>query len=348
MCDVTATYSTVVAPLAELRSIHERWPQLHTVRRYELFDVHMTTLERLAHHWDEHAPAVLTVYHDWVPGHLVADELHIELAVEHGYQVMSEPGYHVGVASIEIGQHGGPEAWDVDLDERFLEEAEQQLGDQEPLGDGVRVAVLDTGGVGSFMLDMVGDEPDITKAVDAEGHGTAIIHLIRALRPKADIRPVRVLRINPGDSVHLLLGLIAVLWPGEDGQARYDVVNVSLSRQLVDECSTSLGATMAFVRALCVRQGVVPPVVAAVGNKTTGQQFGYPAALQGAIAAVALDWEGVTADYNVDVPQGTRAETAYGGTADEPFGTLRRGNDDEPLYGSSFAAALVTCRHLSF
>jgi hypothetical protein len=345
MCDLTAAYSTVVATTGVLGEVRERWAEFRAVHRFDLREAHVTTLEHLGHHWAGiDAPAVMTVHHGHVPGHLVANELQIELAVEYGYEVMSEPGYRTGVA---YPNYGAPSTWSVVLHDEPLGRARQQLALSEPLGNGARVAVLDTGDDGDFMLDMLEEKPVVTAAVDAAGHGSAICALVHALRPNAEIHPVRVLRIDPGDSTALLLGLIAVLWPDEDGKARYDAVNVSLSRQLVDECSSSLGATLAFVRALCGRHGAIPPVIAAAGNRTSGQQFGYPAALPDAIAAVALDWDGNAADYNVEVPPGILREAGYGGTREDPFGTVDNGHQQNALYGSSFAAALVTCRYLA-
>ena len=258
---------------------------------------------------------------------------------------MCEPSYGVGIASDGWqGRESDERLWDIELDDEAVQRAASQLSPDSGDGRRKRVGVIDSGATGSFMLEMVTDAlPHTARGEDEIGHGTAINSLIMALRPDAEIHPIRVLARNPGESKHLLLGLICALWPDEEGNARYDAVNVSLTRQLIDSCSTSIGRSMRFTQALCARKGTVPPVIAAVGNRTQNQQFGYPAALPDALAAVALTWDGATADYNVIAPEGTVTRSAFGGTAEMPFGRIRSNGVDTALYGSSFAAAVVTC-----
>jgi len=349
MCDLNADYSTIVGPGRVLEEVGVLWGDLRTTRRFALQEPDMVTLSRVGHHWDADAPTLLTVPHAHVPGHLIADELNSELNVERGFLTMTEPGYGVGLASAGFSPEqmfAGP--WQVDFNDEALRHAAEYLthssGEDRERN---RVAVIDSGSDGPFMIDMLEDQPNVVEGADDIGHGTAVSSLILAMKPTAEIYPIRVLRQNPGESRHLLLGLIAALWPDEDGSARYDVVNVSITRQLVDECSTSLGATLRFVHALCSKRGTIPPVVAAAGNKTAQQEFGYPAAFPDAVAAIGLDWRGNPADYNVQIPAGTNIVAAFGGTQREPYGQVQReGGEVEALYGSSFAAALISCKFL--
>ena len=308
MCDPNVDSSIVIGPGDVLGEIAESWESLRTVDRFGLYDRPLlSNLRFLGGHWGADAPAILQVAHPRVPGHIVADELTVELALLRGQPVMCEPSYGVGIASDGWqGRESDERLWDIELDDEAVQRAASQLSPDSGDGRRKRVGVIDSGATGSFMLEMVTDAlPHTARGEDEIGHGTAINSLIMALRPDAEIHPIRVLARNPGESKHLLLGLICALWPDEEGNARYDAVNVSLTRQLIDSCSTSIGRSMRFTQALCARKGTVPPVIAAVGNRTQNQQFGYPAALPDALAAVALTWDGATADYNVIAPEGT-------------------------------------------
>lgn len=62
------------------------------------------------------------------------------------------------------------------------------------------------------------------KADDLNGHGTAVIKLIKTIQPTADVHAVRVVDGNLSSSYELLCGLTYALWSDE-----FDVVNVSLA-----------------------------------------------------------------------------------------------------------------------
>lgn len=170
MCDATATHSTVVGPLSQLIQVIEIWRWLHTVHRFELGEPVLTTLERIGHHWGGDAPALLTVTHDHAPGHLVANELTIELAVERGVDVMCEPSYAIGLAGgREPWRREPPPDWRVAWDEAALSRVAESLVTAEDVGTRRRVAVIDSGADGSFMLDMVTDAPNVTDAGTSSG-----------------------------------------------------------------------------------------------------------------------------------------------------------------------------------
>ena len=103
-------------------------------------------------------------------------------------------------------------------------------------------------------------------------------------------------------STELYLALIYAMWlPG-----RFDVVNVSMSTQLVNKCETPLGLTIAAVADWCKAnsRSMGPQLVTAAGNLP--QKFGYPAAVDGAVIVEALDWQPALATYNTAVPQELR------------------------------------------
>jgi hypothetical protein len=95
---------------------------------------------------------------------------------------------------------------------------------------------------------------------------------------------------------------------------------------------------------LCQQSGrVLPTLVAAAGNTITGQSFGYPAQLPGAVVVQAWDWAGQPAGYNVTVPSTANTIYASGGEAGRPFGRITLpGGTTQDIFGTSFAAAVVT------
>jgi Subtilase family len=142
-------------------------------------------------------------------------------------------------------------------------------------------------------------------------------------------------------SASLLSALIVVLWPS----ARFDVVNISLSGNLGTPCSTAVGASLDYVIESCRRHnsGTLPIVVAAAGNYQD-MEIAYPALMRDAIVAFALDRAGRRSLYNsyVRPALAVREVEAFGGAADDCFGLIRRNGGDERIFGTSFAAAVVS------
>jgi hypothetical protein len=209
--------------------------------------------------------------------------------------------------------------------------------------------VLDTGHLSAHgaphMVDMVGGQPMAgSPAQDAHGHGTSIHDLVdhvAAIRGvNVMIESVRVVDHNLTSSYEMLCGLDYALWSGE-----FDLVNASLSANVPGGCPTMLGTSMELILAICRSNGrPTPTVVAAAGNTISKQKFGYPARLTGTVVVQAWDSPGHPAHYNVPVPPGLAPVWALGGDASpkDTFGRITRGAVVEEMFGTSYAAALVT------
>lgn len=351
MCDVNPDYTTLTGPEGELRRLVENWEEvIGPLGRLDLPRPHLHSLResQLGSQFDsEWCPAVAVIWHRGRLGHRLADALQVRLLVtsatsedHRGQAVICEPGFRLSVAT-------WTQPWPaaaVNLSPDSVARAYAAIGG----GTGHSVAVLDTGesDLGAAqMIDFVGGNPTFVAAEDKNGHGSAVSALVRALRPHASVTSVRVANERGlAESRDILLGLTFALWSG-----RYDVLNVSLTSQLAGNCATTLGRSLAFVLEMSRRRGPDPePVlVAAAGNRTSGQSLGYPALLPNALVATALDWNGQPADYSLST-SGTQVieVPAFGGTAIDPFGTVIASGDEKPLYGTSFAAAVVTASQL--
>ena len=266
----------------------------------------------------------------------VGTQLQVELMQRH-VRVLVEPVHRVAMAS---GSSAGPVGRpSISLNTEVLDVVRT---DVERGGvDGLRVGVLDTGDLLSPgpMADFVGGVARTRAADDLDGHGTAIAGIIRHLSPQADVAAVRVVEPEDHTSYSLLCGLTYALWSG-----RFDVLNISLSTQLSGGCLTVLGGSMAMVLDICQSNGApTPQIVAAAGNTTTGHAFGYPAKLPGALAVLAWNAAGEPAPYNVHVDARYRTTYATGGDEDQSMATITYSNGKSaPLFGTSFAAAVVT------
>lgn len=344
MCDFDTGYTTLVGPEGELRILLERWAEVAGDRRSRGPGPDLLTLGDQGlgtEFWDSRCPAVAVLWHHGHAERTIAHTIQARLLATMGpTNILCEPGFRLELAS-SGSANANPR---VMLDHSRVKQARAAL----ELGSGRTVAILDTGNSGATedMVDFIGGLPVIRASEDPHGHGTAVIGLVRALRPDASVAVGRVANENGRvESKDLFIALIWALWAG-----RHDVVNVSLSNQLAGDCSTMLGGTLPHVLELCRRDGAGSraTLVAAAGNSTQGQRIGYPALLPDVDVAYALDWKGANADYNVDVSDfGGRVVKAFGGTATEPFGMVGDGHASMPIFGTSFAAAVVTASHLA-
>lgn len=174
----------------------------------------------------------------------------------------------------------------------FREGALSFLGvppDNDGWGEGVRVAVLDTGvaphpalaGARIHVLDMVDRDGD---GLDLHGHGTAMIYqlvgrdeLDTGMVPAAEILSVRVLDTDGrGNSFTLAEGIVAAV----DQGAR--VINLSLGSHAD---SAVLRAALDYADA----HNVI--VVAAAGNENI-PRVAFPAAYENVLSVTAIDAQG--------------------------------------------------------
>jgi hypothetical protein len=269
--------------------------------------------------------------------------LQAELFVQ-GISVVCEPGY----AFVPAGGGGaGGVVPSASFDQGKINLVSRHIGG----GTGQVVAVLDSGaphGMGQ-MTDFLSGAPIDVPADDQHGHATAIIGLIDELRPNATVVALRVLTSTGlADSTAVFLALTFCLWPSP---RRPDVINASLTSQRTPGCPSSLGRSLAYLMTLCAAQGPspLPPLVAAAGNTPAASQIGYPALLPQATVVTALDFAGADPGYNVALTGATgMVRPAIGGTKKDAFGSYTDASGAvQQIFGTSFAAAVVSASHLT-
>jgi hypothetical protein len=343
MCELNAGFTTVVGPVGDLEEVSSQWGQI----RPPFEGIEPPRLLALGvgdpQYRHPRCPAVLVIRHPESLGGLVADRVEARInAWLPTVSVVTEPGYLLGPAGAPAGGHGGAGAGVTVTPANLNKVAVQLPSATSPRGR--KVAVIDTGDglPGSTVTDFTtGPGPTVGQPpIDHDGHGSAVAELIRQRSPGAQVEALRVCRSGLAVSYEMYLALTYALW----STGRYDVVNVSLSTQLRDACPTPLGKTMSAITEWCTkhRGGLDVHLVTAAGNNP--YPFGYPAAVPGAIVVQALDWNQHVASYNTAVPSGLITAQASGGE-DAPgqyLGTVTVGGSAQPLFGTSFAAAMVS------
>jgi hypothetical protein len=245
MCDLNASYATVVGPRGDLSRLAELWHEVPTVRRLGLPDPSLLSPDPDDGHFDEPTcPAVLLLRTRSGSASLVADRLQIDLLNGSGHlagiRTVVEPGYSLYPASSVTGPP--IVSFDPDLIAKTRD-------DFPPGPDAsAEVVVLDSGdATASEMMDYTSGQPQIVPGSDATGHGTAVSGLIRKLRPSANVTAIRVLNDeNRAESAYFFLALIYALWP-----TQAPLVNASLTTHREQGCASSLGKTIDFVVEEC-------------------------------------------------------------------------------------------------
>lgn len=343
MCRPEAGFTTVVGTPGDLGRLRDAWEQLQTPRRLGLSQpqqIELSHLELYSGH-----PQVAVITHEEGLAAQAADGLQAELLANPSLPtLLCEPGFFFRAAQqASLPGTGGPT---VELDDDSVDAAVENRP-YFPALTGSKVALLDSGDTSATHDQIIfeGTKPQPCASDDKLGHGSAVAAIIRAVRPSADIYPVTVLRAANAPSYDVLNGLIYCLWACQD----FDIINASLSTEPLGDCPNALGLSLAYVMAVRAKQGGnLPILVAAAGNTPDTEEAQYPALLPGAIVAIALDWHGQLADYNAEIPEiGIETQEAFGGTKNKPFGYIKvDGKPDEPIFGTSFAAAIVTAAHL--
>lgn len=162
-------------------------------------------------------------------------------------------------------------------------------------GDGVVVAVLDTGiytpheqFVDKLILpslDVIDDDTGASEEAAglAWGHGTHVAGVIAAMAPQAKILPVRVLDENGRGNTFLLA--YAIEWVTQ--QPGVKVINLSLGTEFDSKI-------LRDVIENAIQRGII--VVAAAGNNGT-TQIQYPAGYQGVVSVTAVDENSLKASF---------------------------------------------------
>ncbi|MFN8439154.1 MAG: S8 family serine peptidase [Caldilineaceae bacterium] len=201
--------------------------------------------------------------------------------------VWAEPNYEgsaPGGNPFKIWGWGGKDPSGYENQFAF-EQVNLDLAQQQYKGDGITIAVLDTGvALDHYALkdhlvpgwDMVADDSDPQDEGPGFGwgHGTHVAGIVAHIAPNAHILPIRVLDAAGRGNTFTLA--YAIEWAV---QQHANVINLSLgtpynSQVLHDAVSHAIG------------QGVV--IVAAAGNDNRSQ-VQYPAAYEGVISVSAVD-----------------------------------------------------------
>jgi hypothetical protein len=340
MCDLTAGFTTITGPFADVQFIEAQWPEISPSLE-GISDPELRTLRDYGDaYFDGRCPAVLMIRHDPLLGSLVADRVDRAIRRNHAFlDVVTEPGYYLAPASPPGAPAGGGV---VTVSLANLHRVQVNPPARTGAG-GHSVAVIDTGDAdaSATVIDFTqGNYPQQVSPVDDHGHGSAVAEIIRARNGAAVIESLRVCTAGLAASVEMFLALTFALWP----QGRFDVVNVSMTTQLAGQCETQLGKTIAAIADWCNLQGrgLGAQLVTAVGNLP--QKFGYPAAVEGAVIVEALDWSGSVAPYSTAAPVGAATWQASGGqnALGQTLGTVTVNGTTTDLVGTSFAAALIT------
>ena len=171
----------------------------------------------------------------------------------------------------------------------------QDPSDQRAWGEGISIAVLDTGWQGHEVLegdrvrflDVLGEEAGTGEFT---GHGTAVAGLIASgepfapgIAPSSDVLAVRVLDGNgQGNTFQLAEGILAAVDAGAD------VINMSLGGYSNSEV---------LRRAVDYAESRGVTLVAASGNDGLGRVT-YPAAFANVLGVTAVDAEGTRAGFS--------------------------------------------------
>lgn len=343
MCDLTAGFTTVTGAGGDLAEIAASWDQ--TVRLpFETAKPELRSLGAYdSRYADPRCPAVLVVQHDELLGSRVADRINRAIRRSHPYvDVIAEPGYYLQPVGGYPAPAGGVGGGGVSVTLANLSRVTVHAPAAANPG-GHSVAVIDTGDAApnATVIDFTqSNGPQGCPPVDCIGHGSAVAELIRSYNGLASVESLRVCTTGLAVSTELFLALTYALWL----DARYDVVNVSMSTQLVGKCETQVGLTIDSIAEWCQthRTTMGGQLVTAAGNLP--QKFGYPAAVDGAVIVEALDWQPAPASYNTAVPAGTATSQASGGESSpgQTLGSVTANGTTTDLVGTSFAAALVS------
>lgn len=363
MCTDGSGNSVICGPRWQVRTlIDEYWPQLDTARRFGLRDQRprLLDLAELDERFnDAESPAVAIVEHQPGEGIPLTRHLQVELVVGNRQfggmpELICEPGYPF--AGTHGGAHAaGPPAPRVHLYDPRIAYMEATLATLATLplrggrNGGTRVALLDSG-VDPGQVDLGQTQPEMIDfigahmfgvrrtqtVIDPLGHGTAMAMIIKALSPRTVITPLRV--INAQDQAECFEVLIALQYALYSEQ--FDYVTACLAAPARTPCPNSLGRSIEWMLGYTCKQPHirVPKVIAAGGNHGPSRQSQYLAQMAGVLVARANDETGNLAGYNSNPPPHAYTHRTYGGTRDQPVGTV----GGQPLYGTSVAAAALT------
>lgn len=148
--------------------------------------------------------------------------------------------------------------------------------DNSLFGDLVKIGVLDTGSTLEGMKNIFFvDAPE--NAADWNGHGTAVIDIIKQISPSSDIISARIANDNGESNTFLMTqGILAMI------DAGVDVINISMG---------SYGDSTLLKSAVEAAQKAGIVLIASAGNEGY-DQVSYPAAYENVVSVGAIDANG--------------------------------------------------------
>lgn len=205
-------------------------------------------------------------------------------------------------------------------------------GDNSAWGNGVRIAILDTGVTASPAFGSKISSLDLIDAAGGQpiknGHGTAVASMIigqnsltPGVAPGADIVSVRIANdLGQSDSFLLAQGIVAAV----DAGAR--LINISMGSQ---------GDSALVRNAIAYAREAGSQIIAAAGNNGL-QQVSYPAANDGVIAVGAVDALGNHLDFSNSGDQVAISAPGFG------LNAAWLGDQAARVNGTSFSSPIVT------
>ncbi|MGO8889834.1 MAG: S8/S53 family peptidase [Streptosporangiaceae bacterium] len=351
-------FSTLVGPLRSLQVVIERWDELAAaLSPGGLMPPRILPLSSAAPGYGDAVLRVAVVAHRPSLGPALVSGLRNRLRNARITGVTVDLGYYLSLVATRRTADAGSDTadrWSVAWNSEHVNDLRCPMAVRVPdsaLGAAFvsrwppvrKILMLDTGDEGAaqqkgFSLSWSGDEAPC----DYSGHGTSTGSLMRMVASGAATHCFRVLQ-HGERVVHsgvLLNALSEALHPA----IGYHLVGIPL-RAIIDV--EEQGKRQSLERIL--HQNVsaalpMPVVVCAAGNDGPSAAMDYPATVPGVIVAVGLDWARVPAGYNCRRPPSMAVSTvgAFGGLRIDPVGTLSRlGRENEVLYGSSYATALI-------
>ena len=347
-------FSTLVGPRSALESVVTLWSQLvDTTTLRQVNAPRILPLSPAAQAAPDVVLRVAIINHPARLGEALIERLRDQLPRLGLVEVSADRGYFLGPAA--MGVNAPAERWTVTWTTKHASELRRPVNVSLPptaLGSAFvagwppkrTIVLVDSGDQGAD--SQIGFElynSDYENPADAKGHGTSVGSLIRLAAPGAGVQSFRVLQNDESlvQSGLLLQALTEALHPAHGSH----VVCIP-QRALISADARGHQATLE--RILHQHAGSpypTPVVVCAAGNEGRRQSMRFPATVRGVLVARGLTWSGEIAKYNCSPPPGPAPHMvdAFGGVEGDPIGTRARPQQPEKgLYGSSYAAALVT------
>jgi len=350
-------FSTLVGPGPALAEVTARWSALLGQGLPDVAVPTIMALSESAAPYGSRALRVAVIHHPIGLGRALVNRLSTRLAQYGLADVTAEEGYYLETAAAAhrpppVGSGSWSVRWHPEHIELLRRPPRIELSDRvfgaAALGHWVRpgpIGLIDSGDEGAVtQICCRDDASDFEQPWDPIGHGTSVGSLLRLGAPGVQVHSFRVMEMNEEQAASSsMLGAVneATLKIGS-----LKVVCIPLRARIGRESWGRYQQLRRIVEHNATAGADLPVVVCAAGNirGEQGKLMSFPAVVPGFIVALGLDWSGKVANYNCAAPPRVQLNPAYayGGMHNRPLGVRqRRGSPPVPLYGSSYASALV-------